>query len=189
MPPLIKVIFSAIGPRTLEEFRAQCRDPMRVQRDLLRQILLTNAQAAYGIDHGFSSVGSFEEFQRAVPIASYEDLSPYINQSMQGESAQLTAATPVLYATTSGTTGTSKFIPVTKDSKAAKSRQMRIWLSGLFRDFPAIAEYKVLTMVSPKPIPDFLVEKLGSNRRVLSSLDMPGPSSATSMRIFFNIGS
>ena len=44
-------------------------------------------------------------------------------------------------------------------------------------------------MVSPSPIPDFFVEKLGSNKRVLSSLEIPEPLSAASSRIRFKIGS
>ena len=51
---------------------------------------------------------------------------------------------------TSGTTGPAKYIPVTEASRHAKSRLMRLWLSGLFRDHPAILDGKVLQVASPE---------------------------------------
>jgi hypothetical protein len=56
----------------------------------------------------------------------------------------------VLFVTTSGTTGKSKYIPVTPESKAAKSQQMRIWFSAMLRDHPAVADAKTLSVVSPE---------------------------------------
>jgi hypothetical protein len=68
MSMLLKMIFAFTGPRTLHEFREQCRVPMATQEKFLLDLLRANASAAFGRDHGFESIRTFGEFQRAVPI-------------------------------------------------------------------------------------------------------------------------
>jgi GH3 auxin-responsive promoter len=149
MSLFINLVFSFLGPRTLATFRDQCRKPTEIQERLLSRIITKNRETAFGKAHRFSSVGSFGHFQRRVPITIYEDLKPYIDASLQGEANQLTAERPVLFATTSGTTGTSKYIPVTPESRPAKSYLMRVWLSALQRDH-RVFDGRILTMVSPE---------------------------------------
>lgn len=144
------MVFSVTGPSTLSDFESACRRPQAEQEELLLSYIKENTETAFGHDHQFSSIRSFAHFQKTVPICTYEDLKPYIDRSLVGEHRQLTAETPVLFTTTSGTTGEPKYIPVTPGSKAAKSKQMRVWLSGLFRDYPEIADHKILTLVSPE---------------------------------------
>lgn len=150
MSTLLKMIFAFTGPQTLHEFQEQCRVPMSTQEKLLLNLLHRNASAAFGRDHGFESIHTFGEFQRAVPITTYDNLAPYIHRQLEGQPAQLTASQPILFVTTSGTTGKAKYIPVTPESRAAKSQQMRTWFSALLRDYPAVAEAKTLSVVSPE---------------------------------------
>jgi hypothetical protein len=96
------------APRSLRHFNALCRTPVQAQDRLLRQILETNADTEYGRHHGFGGITSFQQFQERVPIASYEDLEPYITAEMPGQPNQLTKDPPVLFTTTSGTTGNRK---------------------------------------------------------------------------------
>ena len=150
MSMLIRMIFAVTGPKTLREFQEQCRTPMATQEKFLLDLLRTNASCAFGRHHDFASIRTFGEFQRAVPITKYEDIEPYISRQLAGEPAQLTATRPVLFVTTSGTTGKSKYIPVTPESKAAKSQQMRVWFSAMLRDHPGVADAKTLSVVSPE---------------------------------------
>src|SRR5215216_3224061 len=138
------------APRSLRHFDALCRTPVQAQDRLLRQILETNADTEFGRHHGFGSIATFRDFQERVPISSYEDLEPYINAEMQGRSNQLTRHPPVLFTTTSGTTGASKYIPMTREGKRAKSRLMWLWLSALYRDHPGIVDGRMLSVVSPE---------------------------------------
>ena len=151
---LLKMIFAVTGPKLLREFQDQCRTPMVTQEKLLLELLRKNAGAAFGLKYDFDSIHSFGEFQRAVPITQYEDIKPYIDRQLDGVPAQLTTARPVLFVTTSGTTGEPKYIPVTPENGAAKSRQMRVWFSALVRDHPEVINGKTLSVVSPE------VEKL-----------------------------
>jgi hypothetical protein len=138
------------APRSLKHFNALCRTPVQAQDRLLRQILETNADTEFGRRHGFGAITTFEEFQERVPIASYEDLEPYIKAAMQGQPNQLTKEPPVLFTTTSGTTGSRKYIPMTREGKRAKSHLTWLWFCGLYRDHPGIVGGRILSVVSPE---------------------------------------
>jgi GH3 auxin-responsive promoter len=138
------------APRSLRHFRALCRTPVQAQERLLRQILETNADTEFGRRHGFDGITSFRQFQEQVPISAYEDLEPYITAEMQGRPNQLTKEPPVLFTTTSGTTGNRKYIPMTRDGKRAKSHLTWLWFCGLYRDHPGIVGGRILSVVSPE---------------------------------------
>jgi hypothetical protein len=145
-----RLVLWAKAPRSLRHFNALCRTPVQAQERLLRQILETNADTEFGRRHGFGDVSSFQQFQERVPISAYEDLEPYINQEMNGRPNQLTKDPPVLFTTTSGTTGNRKYIPMTRKGKRAKSHLTWLWFCGLYRDHPGIVGGRILSVVSPE---------------------------------------
>jgi hypothetical protein len=138
------------APRSLKHFNALCRTPVQAQDRLLRQILEANADTEFGRHHGFGGITSFQQFQEQVPISTYEDLEPYINEEMNGQANQLTKEPPVLFTTTSGTTGNRKYIPMTREGKRAKSHLTWLWFCGLYRDHPGIVGGRILSVVSPE---------------------------------------
>jgi len=69
---------------------------------------------------------------------------------MQGRPNQLTKEPPVLFTTTSGTTGNRKYIPMTREGKRAKSRLTWLWMCGLYRDHPGVVGGRILSVVSPE---------------------------------------
>jgi len=143
-----KLLFDLIGPPTLTRFDARCLHPMREQEALLRALLHENAGTIFGQRHGFGSIESFSGFQKQLPITEYDDIEPFVEAARRGEPDQLTRARPVFYAMTSGTTGPAKYIPVTEASRHAKASLMRLWLSALLRDHPAVLEGAVLQPAS-----------------------------------------
>jgi GH3 auxin-responsive promoter len=145
-----RLLLWAKAPRSLRHFNALCRTPVRTQDRLLQRILADNADTEFGRRHGFDSITTFGEFQERVPISSYEDLEPYIDAAMQGQPNQLTKDPPVLFTTTSGTTGNRKYIPMTRQGKRAKSQVTWLWMCGLYRDHPGIAGGRILSVVSPE---------------------------------------
>ena len=138
------------APRSLKHFNALCRTPVQAQDRLLHQILETNADTEFGRHHGFGGITSFQQFQEQVPISTYEDLELYISAEMQGRPNQLTKEPPVLFTTTSGTTGNRKYIPMTREGKRAKSHLTWLWFCGLYRDHPGIVAGRILSVVSPE---------------------------------------
>jgi GH3 auxin-responsive promoter len=145
-----RLLLWATAPGTVKRFRAICDDPAAAQERLLHEILGSNAVTAFGSRYGFGGLGTLRQFQEQVPIATYEDLEPYIKASMLGEPNQLTRHPPVLFTTTSGTTGARKYIPMTSESRKSKSRLTWLWMSALYRDHPGVVGGRILSVVSPE---------------------------------------
>ncbi len=108
--------------RAVRRFDKLSRAPAQSQQRLLREILGTNADTEFGRRHGFGAIATFRDFQERVPISSYEDLEPYITAEMNGRPNQLTRHPPVLFTTTSGTTGASQVHPDDPSRASAPSR-------------------------------------------------------------------
>jgi hypothetical protein len=138
------------APLVVRKFTRVSRAPTQAQDRLLLGILRRNADTEFGRRHGFGGVTTFREFQERVPISSYEDLEPYIQAAMLGQPNQLTRRPPVLFTTTSGTTGNRKYIPMTPDGKRAKSRLTWLWMCALYRDHPGVVGGRILSVVSPE---------------------------------------
>ena len=88
-------------------------DAEEIQRKVLARLLREAAQTAYGRDHGFGEIRSYEEFSRTVPVNTYEELKGFIDRMRHGERDVLWKGRVKWYAKSSGPTNDkSKFIPV-----------------------------------------------------------------------------
>ena len=86
-------------------------------QDQWRHRLINQAKnTAFGRDHFFKDVHSYEDFKQAVPVRDYEDLKSYIHQIIDGQDDVLWPGKPLYFAKTSGTTSGVKYIPISKDS-------------------------------------------------------------------------
>lgn len=100
---------------------AAAQAPEQTQAALLRALLARNKDTQFGKTHGFAGLSRAEDYRRAVPAQTYEDLWPLMRrQELTGERC-LTEERPVYYNRTSGTVGAPKNIPVT----TAGLRQMK----------------------------------------------------------------
>ena len=61
-------------------------------------IVHANRDTLYGREHGFSSIEDIEDYQRNVPINTYESLEPYVTRMANGEQKMLTAEDPMMFA-------------------------------------------------------------------------------------------
>ena len=86
------------------------------QRNIFQQLIKTAAGTAFGREHHFKDIRTYEEFLQAVPVRNYEMLKPYIEKIKAGEDNVLWKGKPIYFAKTSGTTSGVKYIPITKDS-------------------------------------------------------------------------
>ena len=129
-------------------FEAATRDPVGAQRERLRTILQRNRDTEYGRAHGFGSIGDAAQYQKRVPINSYETLGPYIDRMAAGEHGLLTAEDPLMFAVTSGTTGKAKFIPVTPSYLTEYSHAVQVHTWRMVEDFPAGATGQFLVTSS-----------------------------------------
>ncbi len=90
--------------------------PVETQRKVFENLISEAKNTAFGKDHGFENINSFEEFAKHVPVRDYEDLKPYVDRVVSGEENVLWPAKPLYFAKTSGTTSGAKYIPLTKES-------------------------------------------------------------------------
>jgi hypothetical protein len=119
-------------------------DPRAAQEKKLLEIVKRNAKTEYGREHGFERVASIDDFQGAVPQNTYESLEPYITRVTQAEQNVLTADKALMFATTSGTTGKAKFIPVTPSYLHEYSHGVHVHTFRMFTDFPDLLGGKLL---------------------------------------------
>jgi len=149
---LRKALYSAysfLARSSIESLERASLDPEAAQAARLAAILQTAGGTRFGAEHGLSAVSSPADFRKAVPIRDYEGFRPYIEPMLAGEGNILTRERPFMFATTSGTTGKPKFVPLT-DSFMSEYRQASI-VSGfnLYRSYPGIARGRALSIVSP----------------------------------------
>lgn len=117
-------------------FEAATYDALGAQRAKLLSIVRANRDTVYGREHGFGSVEEIEDFQRNVPINTYETLAPYVERMAAGEPNVLTAEAPLMFAVTSGTTGKAKLLPVTPSSLADFNHAVQVHTWRLLEDHP-----------------------------------------------------
>ncbi len=122
--------------------------PAAAQERVLLNMIRRNQDTAYGREHGFQRIRSVRDFQARVPRNSYDDLSPYLERMLRGEQNVLTADTPAMFATTSGTTGKAKYIPVTPSYMQEYSHGVHVHTYRMFADFHDMLEGRALVSSS-----------------------------------------
>lgn len=90
--------------------------PLQAQQKVFKTLIQQAKNTAFGKDHHFDDIRSYEDFAKRVPIRDYEQFRPYIERIFQGEKNVLWKGTPLYFAKTSGTTSGSKYIPISKQS-------------------------------------------------------------------------
>lgn len=92
------------------------KNPLATQEKVFNKLISKASNTAFGKDHSFENIQSYEDFKKAVPIRDYEELKPYMNRMVEGEADVLWPGKPIYLSKTSGTTSGAKYIPLTKES-------------------------------------------------------------------------
>lgn len=125
------------------------RNPERTQLDVLKDILQKNANTEYGKLYGFHRIDSYKTFCANIPIVGYEELRPYIEKQRQTSSAELTSESPLIYNTTSGTTGQPKYIPILRKEIQAQRRHGLLMTYCQYVFDPVAFDGKIWAIASP----------------------------------------
>ena len=96
-------------------------DPRAAQESTLSKLLEGYQETRYGQGRGADQISTIEGFQDSFHIITYEGLKPYIDMVMDGDFEALLPELPVEWALTRGTTGASKFIPLTETDLAQRA--------------------------------------------------------------------
>jgi len=92
------------------------RDAVKAQDETLKSLIANASHTVFGKDHHFSAIKNYADFKANVPIRDYEELRPYVDRVVAGESDILWKGKPQYFAKTSGTTSGVKYIPISKES-------------------------------------------------------------------------
>ncbi len=98
------------------KFYKKSNNAIKVQQEVFKNLIKNAKGTVFGKDHNFSSIKSYKDFKKQVPIRDYEALKPYVEKVVAGEPNILWKGKPLYFAKTSGTTSGAKYIPLTKES-------------------------------------------------------------------------
>ena len=91
-------------------------NPIATQEKVFQGLISSARDTAFGKDHDFASIKTYEDFKQRVPVRDYEGLRFYIDRATKGEANVLWKGKPIYFCKTSGTTSGTKFIPISKES-------------------------------------------------------------------------
>jgi len=131
------------------KLRKAAESPETTQLKVLNHILKKNAGSQYGLKYDFSRINSYADFSNKLPISHFEDLRPYIEHQRNDNVPALTSAKPVIYNTTSGTTGEPKYIPIIQDEINAQRRHGLLMTYSQYRHAPDAFKGKIWAIASP----------------------------------------
>ena len=91
--------------------------PLDVQNDVFMNLINTAKDTEWGKKHQYRSIKTQQDFQKQVPVSSYETIFPFIERLMKGEQNILWPSEITWFSKSSGTTNArSKFIPVSEEA-------------------------------------------------------------------------
>ena len=113
----INSIASWILKKRIHQMELFLKYPHEVQEELLHSLLKSAENTVIGKKYDFSSIKNYKTFAERVPVSTYEDLEPLIEQTRKG-AQNVFWNTPIKwFAKSSGTTNAkSKFIPVSSEA-------------------------------------------------------------------------
>jgi len=114
---VVNTLFRTYIGRYGRELQMHYDDPWELQRYVLNQILTANRSTAFGREHNFYDlIKNPELFSERVPVRTYEKHLPYLNRVLNGEKRVLTHEEADYISTTSGTTGATKYLPLSHNA-------------------------------------------------------------------------
>lgn len=115
--PLINSIASWILKKRIHQIELFIKYPIEVQEEILFGLLKSAENTVLGKKYEYSSIKNYETFNERIPVSTYEELEPYIEQTRQGAQNIFWNSNIKYFAKSSGTTNAkSKFIPVSSEA-------------------------------------------------------------------------
>jgi len=112
-----KNIFNYIIKSKISSLKREIKNPFKTQELIFKNLITVAKKTFFGKKFNFSSIKNMEDFNKNVPIFTYETIYPYINLMLKGKSNILWPSSVLWFSKSSGTTNSkSKFIPVSKES-------------------------------------------------------------------------
>jgi hypothetical protein len=130
-------------------FQRAAEHMQKTQLRLLSHYLRANANTEYGRLHQFDSITSLEQFQKQIPLTTYDDYTEYIARIGEGQSSVITANPVHMFELSSGSTAASKLIPYTHNLKAEFQRGIDAWIYNLYTSIPELQRGPAYWSITP----------------------------------------
>ncbi len=137
-----------------QSFLKALNAPEATQEDCLRTLLSLSSQTNYGQAMGLNGLESYQEFAAKVPLVSYENLWPWIEQQRISKSPVITPGELRCYEPTSGSSGRKKLIPYNKHLLQSFDRMFKIWAADVLKALGAVQSGRFYFSVTPVPETD-----------------------------------
>jgi len=135
--------------RQAKQFTSALSNPEAVQREILFDLLKQNRDCAFGARHGFESIRTVREFQDRVPVASYDDLAPWVERIKAGEQNVLTSEPVLAFEKSSGSASAAKYIPYTRTLQTQFQAALAPWLTDMHKSYPDVSRGSAYWVVTP----------------------------------------
>ena len=115
--PIINSIASWVLKQRIHQIELFLKYPNEVQDELLINLIRQCDETVIGKKYDFESIKSYQTFAERIPVSSYEDLEPMIEETRKGYQNVFWSTPIKWFAKSSGTTNAkSKFIPVSNEA-------------------------------------------------------------------------
>lgn len=142
-------VLRAFSGKAISCLESSLNNPELLQAQVLKSVLNSARGTLFAENHGLDAGLELEEFRQRVPVRTYSEGQDYFDRVARGDKGILTRHTVKQLLVTSGTTGPSKFLPVTSVWEKEVAMAQDLWRLGLVKDREEISQGKVLTLVSP----------------------------------------
>lgn len=146
---LTRLVMTTYAMRYWLPVKRATRDPRKAQASVLEEILSRNRETSFGLRHGFGNIRSPRQYARDVPVCTYEQLRPYVEEQDASGRPVLSTENPVMYASTSGTTGQPKYVPVLPSTLRDYVKDQRLFSYLQHRNCPEAFTGKIFAIGSP----------------------------------------
>jgi hypothetical protein len=147
LSPLLRFLpfylFFKIHPR-LEAYQ----NPQITQEQVRKYLLSQSAGTAYGKYWKLNGNESYEHWKQKLPLVSYEDLEPWIQQQKKDQQPWITPGKVYCYEKTSGSSGQAKSIPYNLDLLNSFRFLFELWVWNLLSSGPRFQSAKLFFSLS-----------------------------------------
>lgn len=112
--PLFTAIGGFLGMVEHTKLYFYSKNAVKMQEKVLLSLMKDNKSTIYGKANNFDKVKSVDDYQKIVPLSVYGDYEDYIMRMAQGEKGLITNRYVRRFTESSGSTGRSKLVPLSR---------------------------------------------------------------------------
>ncbi|MBF0546302.1 MAG: GH3 auxin-responsive promoter family protein [Candidatus Riflebacteria bacterium] len=133
------------------EFHSDSKASLKiVQERVLQSIVTLNAESAFGKQFCFSKINYYRDFKHALQANDYAFFEPFIDRIASGEKKVLVSEEITRFEPTSGSSSSTKLIPLCASLKRSFNRMLHPWVFDLYSNYPELAFGKSYWVVTPR---------------------------------------